>query len=312
MSFAPKDIDPPAPSLEEELPRALALLYRIPPEAIERIQELVANLRIPFAEAAVQAGAVSQQEIDDALEWIRQQQALPRGPGLIHEVLRRSAGRRDPILWERDQLEPSKQIILAHQPDHAHSETVRSLRTELLLRCKGWRGAGVMALLSPCRGEGRSLLAAELAISFAQLERRTLLVDADLRNPTQHRLFSADNDIGLAQALTHGGPHHFHGVQGLPEMALMTSGDLPQNPLELLSGRGFERALGEWRRRFEFVIFDTPPTTRYSDALAVASAAGNVLVVGRAAATRFSELNEIRRHLSSTQSRILGAVINTF
>lgn len=311
MSSAPKDIDPLDPNLDEELPQTLVLLHRVSQESLRQINDLVTNLHIRFSDAALQSGVVSQQELDDALEWIRQR-SIRRGPGLIQEVLRRTAGKRDPILWERDQLEPSAQIILAHQPDHPHSETVRSLRTELLLRCKGWRGAGVIALLSPCHGEGRSQLAAELAIAFGQLERRTLLVDADLRNPSQHRLFGSDNDIGLAQALTSGGPHHFHGVKGLPEMALMTSGDLPQNPLELLSGRGFERALGEWRRRFEFMIFDTPPTTRFSDALAVAAAAGNVLVVGRAAATRFSELNEIRRHLSSTQSRILGAVINSF
>lgn len=311
MSSEPDTINPLGQSVDEELARTLVLLNRLSEEAVERINDLMKNLNIRFAEAALQLGALSQQELDQAQEWISQR-TVGRPSGLIEEVLRRTARKRDPILWERDQLEPSAEIILAHQPDHPHSETVRSLRTELLLRCKGRRGAGVMAILSPCGSEGRSLLAAELAVAFAQLERRTLLVDADLRKPRQHQLFATDNDIGLAQALTSGGPHHFHGVKGLPEMTLMTSGDVPQSPLELLSGHGFERALIQWRRNFEFVILDTPPTSQYSDALAIAAAAGSVLVLGRAQATRFSELNEIRRNLSSTQSHILGAVINRF
>jgi receptor protein-tyrosine kinase len=312
MSSEPEAIDPPSRiSTDEELSRTLVQLNRLSEDTAEQINDLMRSLHIRFAEAALQLGALSQAELDDAQEWMNRE-GLGRPQGLIEEVLRRTAGKRDTILWERDQLEPSAGIILVHQPDHPHCESVRSLRTELLLRCKGRRGAGIMAILSPCDGEGRSLLAAELAIAFAQLERRTLLVDADLRKPSQHRLFGADNDMGLAQALTNGGPHHFHGVKGLPEMTLMTSGEVPQNALELLSGRPFERAMAQWRRSFEFVILDTPPTTQYSDALAIASAAGNVLMLGRAESTRFSDLNEICRNLSSTQSHIHGAVINRF
>ena len=296
--------------LEEQLSSTLVLLYRLSDEEIAQIRALMKLEGLPLAEAAVKSGAVTQQQLKAALEWINERELTPGG-GLIEEVLRRNPNRREVILWERDQLEPSDQIILIHDPDHPRSETVRSLRTELLLRCKNNRSR-IIALLSPCACEGRSQLAAELSVSFAQLRRRTLLVDADLRRPSQHRLFGSDNEIGLAQALTDGGPHHFHGVRGLPEMTLMTSGGVPANPLELLSGGGLERAMTEWRRRFEFVILDTPPTTQVSDGLAIAAAAGNVLVLGRAEATRFIDLGEICRHLAATHSRILGAVLNNF
>jgi receptor protein-tyrosine kinase len=311
MSSEPEIIDPLNHSPDEELSRSLVLLFQLPNEAIEQINDLMKRHHIRFAEAALKSGAVTQTELNEALLWVGQHPPK-RGSGLIEEVLKRTARKRDPILWEQDQLEPASQLILAHQPDHPHSETMRSLRTELLLRCKGHRGSGMMAVLSPCDGEGRSRLAAELAIGFAQLDRRTLLVDADMRRPTQHGLFGTDNDIGLAQALTDGGPQHFHGVNGLPRMALVTSGDVPRNPLELLSGRIFERTMQEWRRNFEFVIIDTPASTRFSDALAIAAVAGNVLMLGRAETTRFTDLNEISRNLSSTRSRILGAVINKF
>jgi len=312
MSSEPIDPISEEQELDEQLSRTLVLLYRLSNEAIEGINGLMRSLRIRFAEAALKSGAVTQPQLEEALEWI-QQRALIQSRGVIEEVLRRTARKRERevVLWEGEQLEPTREIILVHDPDHPRSETVRSLRTQLLLRCKG-RGAGMIALLSPCSREGRSQLAAELAISFAQLGRRTLLIDADLRRPSLHRLFGANNDTGLAQALTSGGPHHFHGVQGLPEMALMTSGELPANPLELLSGGALERVMREWRRKFEFLILDTPPTTLFSDGLAVAAVAGNVLVLARAAVTKFGELTEICRHLGSTNSRILGGVINRF
>jgi len=309
MSSEPEIIDPLGPQADEELSQTLVLLNRLSQEDAEQINELMKSTQVRFAEAALQLGAVSQEELDQAREWISRR-ALSKGSGLIEEILRRTARKRDVILWEHDQLEPSTGLILAHQPDHPYSEAIRSLRTELLLRCKGTRA--IIALLSPCAGDGRSKLAAELAVAFAQLGRRTLLVDADLRKPSQHRLFAAENDLGLVQALTDGGSHHFHGIKYLPEMALLTSGEVPQNPLELVSGRGFERAIREWRRSFEFVILDTPPLTRFSDAVAIAATAGNALVVGRAEVTRFKDLNELRRSLSAAHCRILGAAINRY
>jgi receptor protein-tyrosine kinase len=173
-------------------------------------------------------------------------------------------------------------------------------------------GGAIFALLSPCADEGRSQLAAELAIAFAQLGRRTLLVDADLRHPRQHVLFGAENDSGLAQALVDSGAMSLHGIERLPTMALLTSGSLPPNPLELLSGVRFEQLTAEWRRSFEFVVLDTPPAAESSDALAVASAAGNVLVLSRADVTPFSALKEMARKLEATHARTLGAVIGRF
>lgn len=297
--------------LDEELARTLVFLHQLSNEGVEQITELMKNLRVRFADAALESGSVTRQQIDEALEWLNRR-ALDKNRGLIERHPRRSRRRRSMTLWEGDQLEPSGDLILVHDPDHPHSETVRSLRTEILLRFRDQHRGRTIALVSPCAGEGRSQLAAELAICLAQLERRTLLIDADLRQPSQHLLFNANNEIGLTQALTNGAPHRFHGIRGLPDMALMTSGELPPNPLELLSGRAFKRTLREWRRNFEFVVLDTPPTTETSDGLVIAAAAGNVLVLGRAQVTKFTQLNEICRNLSVTNSRILGAVINPF
>lgn len=304
-------IDPLSQDLDERLAGTLVLLYKLSTEALEQINALMKELRIRFAEAAVKSGAVTQEQLDEAMQWVHQR-ALAEGSEIVEEALRNRASRGSLLLWERDRLEPSAQITLIHDPDHPHSEKVRSLRTELLLRCRNRHRGSVIALLSSDHHEGRSHLAAELAITFAQLGRRTLLVDADLRRPSQHRLFGAANLLGLAQVLGSGGPHCFHGIAGLPDMALMTSGALPSNPLELLSGAQFERTLRQWRRKFEFVILDTPPTNQFSDSTVIAAAAGNVLILGRSRVTRFDQLNEVCRKLSATNARVLGAVINDF
>jgi len=307
--------EPTAPITEpadQDIQAALAHLHGISTEDIERINELAQSLNVGFADAAVQSGLVSQQQIDDALDRIRSRTAPPSG-GLIEEVLRRNLSRRrELVLWEGPHLEPSEQLIVTHDPTHERSESIRSLSTELLLRTRN-SGGGIIALVSPCVGEGRSQLAAELAIAFAQLGRRTLLVDADLRRPRQHVLFSAENHNGLADALLEGGgAARLHRIQALPQMALLTSGNLPPNPLELLAGNRFEQLTTEWRRSFEFVIFDTPPAAESSDAIAVASAAGNVLVLSRAGVTPFSALKEMTRRLETTYARTLGAVIGKF
>jgi protein-tyrosine kinase len=296
---------------DQELADALVLLYKLPDEAVESIHQVKKALGLGFHEAALHTGLVTQHELDEADELIRRQ-TRHEGRGIIEEALRRRPNTRDLVLWEGERLRPGKELILAHDPYSERSEALRSLRTELLMRTNGRRGAGIFALLSPCAGEGRSQLSAELAIAFAQLGGRTLLVDADLRRPRQHTLFGADNMIGLAQSLIDGTPPRLYGVDGVPQMGLLTSGALPTNPLELLSGNRFERLVAEWRRSYEFVVIDTPPVSQYSDGLAVASVAGHVVVLGRTNSTSFHVLSELRRKLDTSNAWVVGAVMNNF
>jgi receptor protein-tyrosine kinase len=290
---------------------ALALLYKISAEDLESISQAKDALGMTFHEAALHTGLVSQRELDAAEEHVRRH-ARQEGRSIIAEALRRRPPARELVLWEGPKVRPGSEIILAHDPYHDRGESIRSLRTELLMRAHGQRTAGVFALVSSVAGEGRSLLAAELAIAFAQLGSRTLLVDADLRRPRQHLLFGAENIIGLAQSLLDGTPPRLYGVEGVPQMALLTSGTLPPNPLELLSGTQFERSLQEWRRSYEFIVLDTPPISRFSDGLAVASRAGNVVVLGRTNSTSFHDFSEMRRKLGTTNAWVIGAVMNNF
>jgi receptor protein-tyrosine kinase len=304
-------LDAKDPVSDQEMREALLLLDRLSNETQTHIDELMKELQIRFSDAVLQSGVLSQKELDEALARIRQR-TISQGQSLFERMMGSRVGRNEIVRYKGETLQPAMQLIIAHDPDNPRSETLRRLRTELLLRTTGRRGAGIFALLSPCAREGRSQLAAELAISFAQLDRKTLLVDGDLRRPSQHELFGADNEMGLAQALGGDAGINLHSVQGLPKMAVLTSGGQPPNPVELLHGSRFERMIADWRRSFEFVVIDTPPISEFSDGLTIASAAGNVLVLGRAKATTFAALKEMRRHLEPVHARIVGAVINSF
>lgn len=219
---------------------------------------------------------------------------------------------RSEITSIEHRVEPDNRLIMAHDPYDPRCEKIRALRTELLLRRESVGHANIVALLSPCAGEGRSLLAAELAIAFAQLGRPTLLVDADLRRPQQHLLFGTDNQQGLSQAIEHGVKPQLHTVQNLPRMSVLTAGAVPHNPLELLSSNCFASMVNDWRDNFEFVVIDTAPVMHFSDGLAVASLVGRVLALSRAQHTSYKDMQDMLRRLAATRSRILGAVISHF
>jgi len=224
--------------------------------------------------------------------------------------------------WESDRrdltpldevVEPALGVLMAHDPLHARCETVRALRTELLLRRSSPQDrSDAVALLSPCSGEGRSLLAADLAIAFAQTGQPTLLVDADLRRPHQHVLFPAQNLKGLSQAIEFGTTPQFYGVHNVPDLSVLTSGSVQRNPLELLSSHRFAALVANWRRTYAFVVLDTAPVGEFADGLAVASLVGRVLTLSRAHHTPFRDMQAMLRRLAATRAQILGAVINHF
>jgi protein-tyrosine kinase len=278
---------------------------------VERIYEVMQSMGTTFVDAANRLGIVTPEAIEQALHKIRSGRNEAE-VGMIETAIRRIASDRRVVLRQGERVTPSAKLILAHDPDNPHSERLRALRTELLLLHETGRGANMVAVLSPGHGEGRSQLCGELAISFSQLGRRTLLIDADMRKPQQHVLFGSTNQHGLSQAIAHNEKPYFHPVTGLPFMHLLTAGPIPPNPLELLSDGRFSNLLNEWRNSYEFVVLDTPPVAQCADGLAVATMAARALVLSRAQHTTYKSTRALLRRLASTQSRLLGAVINHF
>lgn len=210
-------------------------------------------------------------------------------------------------------LIPDRCLSIAHGVYDDRIEKILALRTELLLRRNSDEHAYMISILSPCSGEGRSQLAAELAISFARMNRPTLLVDADFRNPKQHKLFNANNNSGgFVHAIEAVRMPELHGVENFPQLALITAGIAPDNPQELLLSDNFAETVGYLRDNFEYIIFDTPPVEKYTDGLIVANLAKNVLTLGRVDRTPYKHMRNMLRGLSNANSRILGGVLNRF
>jgi receptor protein-tyrosine kinase len=280
-------------------------------DSLEKIHEVMRSMSTTFADAAERLGLLRPDAFEQALLKIKSARTL-EDEGMVETAIRRIAADRRVVLRQGERVAPSKKLILAHEPDNTRSERLRALRTELLLLHETGRGANVLAVVSPGSGEGRSQLCAELAISFAQLGRRTLLVDADMRKPQQHVLFGSSNQHGLSQSIAHNEKPYYHPVTGLPFMHLLTAGPIPPNPLELLSDGRFSNLLNDWRNAYEFIVLDTPPVEEFADGLAVATVAARALVLSRAEHTSFNSTRALLRRLASTQSRLLGAVINHF
>ena len=137
-------------------------------------------------------------------------------------------------------------------------------------------------------------------------------MDADLRHPTQHLLFDLDVQWGLAQSLAFGQPAQLFAVEGLPHLSVLPAGAPATNPSELLSGSRFANLIPRWRYGYEFIIVDTPPISRHTDAVSVAAVCGSVVIVSRAQSTHYRAMREALRRLAPTQTRILGAVMSTF
>jgi protein-tyrosine kinase len=210
----------------------------------------------------------------------------------------------------------SHEIIAAFNPYHPRVEEMRALRSQLLIRWFNTEQQGTtraLAIVSPGAQEGRSYLAANLAVLFSQLGHRTLLIDADLRSPRQHRLFNLSDRIGLSAVLSgRAGMNAASGIPGIPWLRVLPAGPTPPNPQELLSRASFGTLLKEVSPEFDVILLDSPPALHYADVQNVAYRAGSALVLARRNHTRVADTAAVSRELADCGVRMVGSVINVF
>jgi chain length determinant protein tyrosine kinase EpsG len=230
---------------------------------------------------------------------------------------------RDDVLWAlsrqfdyvytRVDDELSPELVAATRPFGSEAETFREIRSQLLAGALGAEGSErrALAIVSPDRGDGRSYLAANLAVTLGQLGGRTLLVDADLRVPRLHRLFDIDPvHGGLSDMLTgRADGAAMLRVGRLAGLWLLCAGTVPPNPLELVQRSSFAELARELQQKFDHVVFDTPAATHGADARVVAAACGIALVVGRKGRSRMHDLAKLAKGFSRTLA-VAGLVMN--
>jgi Mrp family chromosome partitioning ATPase len=166
----------------------------------------------------------------------------------------------------------------------------------------------LLAITSPDPGDGRSRLAAELARGFAELGVSTLLIDADLRAPAQHRIFCLPNRWGLAGFLGGGTPKP---AAITPKLSVLLAGSSRADPLELLSRPRLGAMLEEAARRFEVVLIDTPAAARGPDFEIFAAHAGGALVLARKDAADAASLERLNAALKRCSTRLVATVLKS-
>ena len=208
----------------------------------------------------------------------------------------------------------SKELIAAWDPFHPVVEELRGLRTQLLIRWLNPEGGRrTLAIASPNAREGRSFVAANLAVVFSQLGMRTLLIDADFRAPRQQAIFNVSDRYGLSSALS--GRSDLSAaspVTGLAGLAVLTAGPLPPNPLELLSRANFAGLLAKAQSEYDLVLIDTPPVNEYADAQSIVYRSGDALLMSRKDQTRMQETERAVKDLADAGGRIVGTLMNAY
>jgi chain length determinant protein tyrosine kinase EpsG len=216
---------------------------------------------------------------------------------------------------ERQRLSP--ELVALNQPFGHQSEAIRAIRAQIMLR-SGADGAGprvkhAIAVISPDVGDGKTFFCANLAVSLAQLGARTLVIDADLRGPRMHEVFSVTSQTGLSSLLAgRRGEGVIKAVKGVPNLFVLPVGVSPPNPLELVEGPAFGALLQELLGRFDHVLVDTPAGVYGADNAVVASRCGLALIIARKNASRVESLQDLVHTMVAANAQIAGVVMNEF
>jgi protein-tyrosine kinase len=256
----------------------------------ERVLHTSRRIGLRFGETAIKLGLITQEDLRFALSRQFDFPYLSPGGGQL-----------------------SDELVAAYHPFSEQTESIRALRSQLLLR---WLGEEpdrrCVALVSAARREGRTRLAANLAIVFAQLGERTLLIDGDLRYPRVHRLFNINNSNGLSSALAGRGESTIYSIPSLLSLSVLPAGPIPPNPQELLSRSNFVYLLAELREKFDVVILDSPAAEDSADAYVLAARAGAAVALARRNTTRYPRLQQLADRLAGVRVTVIGSVFNDF
>lgn len=279
------------PGVEQSIGTLLVKSGKLDGAKVDRILKHQKLKHIRFGDAAVQLGLLSAEDVRMVLAQQYHYPYLKHGDGMMSDAL-----------------------IAAYQPFSQQVEGLRALRSKLTAHWfTTWPLRKRLAILSPGRGEGRSYLAANLAILFSQLGKRTLLIDADMRHSSQHSLFNLPNQLGLSSILSgRGDASSIQHLTPFNSLSVLTAGPIPPNPQELLGQKLFRSLMSYVGNEFDIVLVDTPSATTYADASIIATEAGGALIVTRQHHSSLQDTHQLTAGLMQLDVAMAGAVLNHF
>ena len=203
-----------------------------------------------------------------------------------------------------------RRLITHEDPKSPISEAYRSLRTSLMYTTKG--SQGVIMVSSPGPSEGKTTTIINLAITYANLGKKTLLIDGDLRKPVLHKVFNENNEKGLT--------HYLSGVEGkwetiiiptdVENLQIILSGALPPNPSELISSDLMKSLLVALKKEYDVILFDAPPVMAVTDAVVLSKLIDQFILVVRFGSTDKDSINHTLAALSNVNQSLTGVVFN--
>ena len=265
---------------------------RLDSDGLARILERQRQDKLAFGEATIALNLLTKEDIDLALSKQFDYAYLIEG-----------------------QSEVSPQLVAAYKPFSRVGENLRAVRSQLMLR---WynndSGRKAMAVVSSGKGDGRSFVAANLAIVFAQQGQRTLLIDGDMRAPvesSQHALFKLAKGAGLSSILSGRSTLDVaQAIPGLPGLTVLPAGAQPPNPQELLGRAIFSELLFAASAQFDVILIDTPSGSDYSDGEIIAARAGAALMVARRNASLVPLTRKLGQRLQDGGVALVGSLLN--
>ncbi|WNR43517.1 CpsD/CapB family tyrosine-protein kinase [Paenibacillus roseipurpureus] len=205
----------------------------------------------------------------------------------------------------------SKRPIITHQnPKSPISEAYRALRTNIQFSSID-EELRVIMVTSAGPGEGKSTTLVNLAVAYAQSDKKVLIIDGDLRKPTMHHTLRVSNRWGLTNLLTNQlTVREVLQDTFIPNLQIITSGPIPPNPSEILASKKMLSAIEELKQQFDIILIDAPPAIAVTDSQIISTRADGVILVVNSDKTKRDAVMKAKQNLDNVRARILGVVLN--
>lgn len=204
--------------------------------------------------------------------------------------------------------------IIGKDTNFTIMEAYKTLRTNIIFSCRG-AGCKKFVVTSPFPGEGKTTNAINLAISFSQTGKKTLLIDGDLRKPKLAKYFGIRNKVGLSNILSDiydEGKGKVINKTKYENLDLIAAGHIPPNPIELLSSDNMKEFLSQLDKIYDYVIIDTPPVNVVSDALVLSKDVSGYILVVRSDYTEYRAMDIAMSKFDLAEISPLGIILNSF